>query len=121
MKRDMDLIREILLDIEKVPAGGFWDVDAFAVNRDRNEVLYTLRIMEQHSMVSECTSETMDGLDFVGNAVFILPAGYDFLDASRNNTVWKKFKDKVKNEGISFTFSIAIKLLKKLAEESVLG
>lgn len=121
MKRDMDLIREIMQDIERTPAGEIWDGEKFAASRNRADVVYTVRLLEQHGFISECTDDTFNGIDFRGCRVDILPPGYDFLDASRNNTLWQKFKDKIKNETPAFTLKLAVELLFKMAGEGLLG
>lgn len=121
MKRDLDLIREILLDIEKVPAGDCWDSEGFASSHNRSDVLFTLRIMEQHEFISSCTCDYVGGIDFCNCRVDILPTGYDFIDASRNDTIWNKFKERLKKESPAFTLKIAIALLFKMAKENLLG
>ena len=47
------------------------------------------------------------------------PAGYEFLDAARNDTIWKKAADKIKQSGVHVTVSLLAELLKKLLKESL--
>lgn len=117
----MDLIRDIMQDIESIPAGEIWNGEKFAASRNFADVVFTVRLMEQHGFISECTKDTFNGIDFRGCRVDILPTGYDFLDASRNNTLWQKFKDKIKNETPAFTLKLAVELLFKMARESLIG
>ncbi len=42
----------------------------------------------------------------------ITSTGYDFLDALRNDTIWKKTKEKMKEVG-GFTLGIAIEIAKE--------
>lgn len=45
--------------------------------------------------------------------------GHEFLDAARNDTIWKKAGEKIKQSGVQVTVSLLEELLKKLLKESL--
>ena len=48
-------------------------------------------------------------------------AGHDFLDAARNDTVWRAAKEKVLKPGVSWTFELLREILKALAKQQLAG
>lgn len=92
MRRDMDLVREILLAAESLPAaGGFIDLP----ERDDGELRYHLRIVAQAGLLDvqfaahEGTAhETvwLNGLTW---------QGHEFLSTARDNTRWRAAVHKV--------------------------
>lgn len=45
--------------------------------------------------------------------------GNGFLDAARNDTIWKKASEKIRQSGVYVTISLLEELLKKLLKESL--
>lgn len=45
--------------------------------------------------------------------------GHEFLDAARNETVWKKAEERIKKSGVEVTVSILQDLLKELLKQSL--
>jgi len=46
-------------------------------------------------------------------------AGHDFLDASRNDTIWAKFKKRAAKFGGSLSIPVAMELLKTLLKDQL--
>jgi hypothetical protein len=46
-------------------------------------------------------------------------AGHDFLDAARNDTVWRTAKEKILKPGVSWTFDLLKETLKALAKQQL--
>lgn len=89
MKRDMDLIRDIMLAIEDdvLTFGDGTDEDRFTASRD--VVLGHLHLMQQAGLI-EVDSQLLDGqYDLRG----LTWEGHDFLDTVRDPEVWKRTKD----------------------------
>jgi hypothetical protein len=104
MRRDMDLVREILLTAEGLPAEGGY-IDPLPGHPDEL-VRYHLRIMQQAGLldaqftVHEGTAHEamwLDGLTW---------AGHEFLDAARDNTRWKAAIRKVRGEAGGIAFEV---------------
>jgi hypothetical protein len=103
MKRDMDLCRQILLRVEAMPAngpGGVIDVPGYA----SEDINYQVKLMAQHNL--------LEAVDLSGNGplewhvVSMTWDGHDFLDATRNDTIWKKVKTEMKDRGVALTFEL---------------
>lgn len=108
MKRDMDLIRRIAMAAEALPARHNMtalenvDADTFATH-----VIW----MEEAGLLKATISESL--VDSTAAHVHRLTwAGCEFLDAARNDTIWRKVKDKALKPGMSFTFDLLKELLK---------
>lgn len=102
MKRDMDLIRRICMELEdKDPHNPM-----ISMNNVHDEVFreHALLLMEA-GLAQGMTQNMVAGQPFA--ALYRLTwAGHDFLDASRNDTIWKKAKEQVLRPGMSFTFEL---------------
>jgi hypothetical protein len=104
MKRDMDLARKILLAVEEkddyvipiVP-----DIDGY----DKKQIYYHIQLLDQAGLVESKSSSTYDkGTSwYVKSLTF---PGHDFLDASRNDTIWNKAKESNKSTGLSLTLDL---------------
>ncbi|SHH25711.1 Hypothetical protein SAMN05720766_10974 [Fibrobacter sp. UWH9] len=112
MERDMDLVREILLDIESVPAGCDWEHKDYGRNEDT--VYEHIQIMKQAGLVSGGIHEGSGGRFPV--SVKITWNGYEFLDASRDSKVWNSVKQKAMDSGVSLTFDVLLNALKMAAQ-----
>lgn len=92
MKRDLDLVRAILITAENAdgPIGG--DV-LLSIEPDAKKVAYHLELMQAHGLIN--VTVKYDGLN---HAPYMLELrsvtweGYDYLDAIRSTRVWGKAK-----------------------------
>jgi hypothetical protein len=107
MKRDMNLVRKVLLFVEALP-----ESDGFTQFKDSN---FTERQVEYHAvMLVEEGLLKRDGVfvEAEGGISFICDAltysGHDFLDAARDDTIWRKAMDKIAGT----TGSVSIEVLK---------
>jgi hypothetical protein len=117
MKRDMDLIREIMQDIEKIPASDEWDFKDF--NRDPIEVRKHLELLVDAKLISGEVVIDLSGSKCWVNNIAITWLGYEFLDASRSNKIWNEVKSKAIEKGVSLTFDGLLQALKVAAQVGV--
>lgn len=103
MKRDLELVREILLAVENFDAPrGTIDLDL--PGRDPELVSYHVKLMHEAGL--------LEGMDLTTRAGFCwLPTsltwtGHEFLDAARNDTVWNKALSTLKDKAPSVPFEI---------------
>ena len=106
MKRDLDLVRSILTDVEKADG----EVDAEDLVTDRwpfETVAYHIRLMAYHGLV-DLSDDTRDmNGETLSLAVSGLTwDGQDYLDAIRDPKVWAKVKKTVKEAVGSTTFEV---------------
>ncbi len=111
MKRDMELIRLLLLRDEgeqPVP-----DLSAYS----DEQLLYHSVLLIEAGLVHGHIGTGNQG-EPVGTVIFRLTwAGHEFLDAARNDTIWKKAVEKTKKAGVQVTMAVLEELLKKLLKE----
>lgn len=92
MKRDLDLVRSILIYVEN--AAGEVDADDMATERWPIEaVAYHVRAMAHHGLVDV----SRDARDMNGNTIELTVAGitwdgWDYLDSIREPKVWGRVK-----------------------------
>jgi hypothetical protein len=118
MKRDMDLIRQILNNAE---ARNFEDGEPpEPCHAQTVEEAYQIVLMNDAGLVqADCVSEAGTPVSAV---IFRLTwAGHDFLDAARNDTIWNKAKETILKPGVSWTFSILTEWLKQEAHNKIFG
>lgn len=116
MKRDMDLIRLMLLRTES--AG----IDKEAADKYHAECekypepvrAHQIAIMIEAGLIVGVTSSSPEsgGLPVRGIIGRLTWQGHEFLDAARDETTWKKVRDKVMKPAASFTFGILVEALK---------
>jgi hypothetical protein len=114
MKRDMDLIRTILLKIEADPSFNGWPQDRRAdaarlgiTGHDDAEVNYNLVQAVDAGLLEGNTKMAAHGVVMISK---LTPKGHQFLDDIRDVDVWRKTKERAKgvaNVGISFVWEIA--------------
>jgi hypothetical protein len=114
MKRDMDLMRDLLLKLEALPMrrGGIVtitpDADEIAVEGyGVDQIDYHLSQIRQAGLIDEGGARPMSGIGFR----CLTPAGHDFLDSVRDPETWSKTKKAAAGAG-GFTLD----LLKDLAK-----
>ncbi len=99
MTRDMDLIREILRIIEERPDGSR-DLNVSVPGRSPDAMRLHLHLMEDAGLI--------EGLTITSSSMIVMRltyAGYDFIEATRKDTIWNKAKDIAisKTGGLSLT------------------
>lgn len=123
MKRDLDLIREILLAIEN-------DQQPLDVpGKDPAEISYNLQLLIDRKFVEgKVAWGTGGGGRLVPMNCFatrITMSGHDYLDSVRNDQVWAKTKKNLEKAGgsgpLDFIQGLAAKVLAELAKSSMGG
>jgi hypothetical protein len=114
MKRDLDLCREILRQIGDSPNLNA-TVEVAVEGRSEDEITYQLHIMRQAGLIEAVDASSMDG------TVYLDPRltwkGNEFLDATSNNTVLNKAKEKLAQAGGAFTFDLLLAACKAVIRD----
>lgn len=118
MKRDMDLIRNILLEIEEIPYdAGLYDLQIEGYSP--LEVSYHIMLLDQAGYVDGENASTM------GNAKWKVRSltwqGHEFLEASRDESRWNKAKTIMKDKGGGMVFDVFKQLLGELMKGAIFG
>ena len=115
MKRDMDLARQILFEIEGLPNGNDVILQPEIENRSSDEVSYHIMLLVQAGYIEG--EEAPDGW----HASSLTWLGHEFLDAARDESRWNKAKKIVMEKGGAITFEMLKQLLLELMKNAVFG
>ncbi|MBC2592864.1 DUF2513 domain-containing protein [Ruficoccus amylovorans] len=114
MKRDFDLIRSIMLQVEQADSGTALVVLEVGPDIRDSAVAEHIELMvEADLVVGEVFSR--DPLTFAIQR--LTWGGHDFLENARNDTIWKKVVAQSKAKGSSMTLTILNGLLSRAAEK----
>lgn len=122
MKRDWDLIRELLIRLdEKGPEKHHLNSEDFNEER-RHEIAYQAELLEESGLIDAQIIKTTTGTpDFFAHR--LTWEGHELLDAIRNDTVWNRTKESFVSKGLSMTFdlvkSVAISVAKELLKSQI--
>jgi hypothetical protein len=92
MKRDLDLVRQILLELEDAPTLSGW-IDVKIDGRSREEIVYHVRLMHETGLIVAEDLSSLQVTDWRPKRM--TNEGHVFLDAARSDTVWSKAKEKL--------------------------
>jgi hypothetical protein len=118
MRRDLGLIRELLLKLEPLSDPHAWQT--IAANDPRiqvegytpDEIEYHLQLLVEQGFIDQPRSAPMEGIIFRR----LTWAGHDYLDAVRDPKIWRKTKEAADKVG-SWTFET----VKELAKSYIKG
>lgn len=99
MKRDMDLVRLILLEIEKeyVSTAIYnLSVDGY----DMATVAYHCKILHEKGLISDYKAQYASNEIYSFGVGSLTWEGNDFLDKVRDDTQWRKVKDTITKKGL---------------------
>jgi hypothetical protein len=114
MKRDMDLIRKILLTVQDMDAVDTTEV--VVENYDRDMVGYHIHLLLDAELLDGGKSATLRNP--YGYLVRRLTwDGHEFLDLARNDTIWNKAKAFVAERGLDISIKVLVPVLTQLVTE----
>ena len=114
MKRDMDLIRELLMWMEDQPAGYVGKVPDFP-GRSSDEVGYHFHLMMQAGLIDGMPIRSLSLSSPMVRPTALTYAGHDFIEHARNDTRWNRAKQVIIETGRSMTVESLMLALKALA------
>lgn len=118
MKRDMDLIRSILLDIEeRKPAYECWDPKPFFEDKDAAVVAEHMNLLISEGYLSGTVDYIPQSNRCFFSAIDLTWKGHEFLSLSRESRVWKVAKDKILDAGLAFSMPLLMDCLKNVAKK----
>ena len=116
----MDLVKAILLELEKNTPGRTYDSENFEIEGFSPEMVhFHMYLMEQAGLIFaiDVTGGGPGGPEMI--PVWLSWTGYEFLDAARNDGVWNKAKGMLSDKGLGMSFDVLKQLLLKLAQEGI--
>jgi hypothetical protein len=119
MKRDIDLIRRIILATRDAPAGE--SISCFEDDVARPVFLEHVRLLIEANLADGRILPGHMGVPEDAVIFRLTWDGHDYADAMNDETVWKKVREKILKPGVSWTFSILGELLKAEARKHLPG
>jgi hypothetical protein len=120
MKRDIDLVRMLLIHLEEKPDDKMvkeLELDGY----DKSNIKYHFILMDQAGLIRcerDVSSSTSDRV--INVFPFSLTwQGHELLEASRNETTWEKAKSIVMTKSGAISVDVLKALLVSMAKESV--
>jgi len=113
MRRDMDLIRMMLREYEDEEPKP--DLSGYTVK----QLLYHAQLMEEAGLIIATFIKDGDGSLCNANVERLTNDGHDLLEASRNDTVWTKFKQAALKVGGGVSIPVATELLKSIVKTQI--
>ncbi len=113
MKRDIDLVRGILLAIEdnKNVNGRGW-ISLNIPGRSREEISYHVRLMYEAGLIDAVDLSTLDKYEWQPKE--LTWQGRDFLNTARDEGLWEQSKKEIERIG-GFSFEVLKGILTTLA------
>lgn len=104
MKRDMDLVRKILFEVEATKP--FEVIHNLSIEEyDRQEIAYHCEMMYQAGLIKYYHGEECNNYDGVlyFQVQDLTWEGHDLLEAIRQDTIWNKTKKTIVDKGMGIT------------------
>lgn len=117
MKRDMDLVRNILLSAEALEHGYVNDSPKIDGYTDE-QVAHHIYLMWQAGLVKGADTSGVSCDSPTAILISVTWQGHDFLDAIRDPEIWKKTKD-IAGQAGGFTFELIGELAKGLLKTQI--
>ena len=118
MKRDMEIVRLLLLQQETGESPQ--ELNGY----EEQLVVYNAALMLEAGLIVGRAIEDETGTPVSVVILRLTWAGHDFLDSTRDPSIWATAKERVLKPGMSWTFSILLEFLKSEAQRrlgSVIG
>ena len=116
MKRDMDLVRKVLLEVEAGP--GFAASKIEIEGYTQEQIGYHILIMCEAGLVRGSPTTAMNDTSPRAIAGRLTWAGHEFLDAARDDTRWQKAMNTVRRIG-GVTLPVLLDVLKDLMKDAI--
>jgi hypothetical protein len=118
MKRDLDLMREILLTIEASNGPVYLPLPADPP-RPPGDVALQVQLLKDAGYIQAEFSPIRESLDIVGAIIRMTNSGYDYLDTVRNPKVWNETKSVLEKIGGSAALEVVKEIAAKFMAELI--
>ncbi|WEV40321.1 DUF2513 domain-containing protein [Lactobacillus sp. ESL0681] len=124
MELNYDFVREILIEIAKSNhAGGptakelidFAETKGFTYD----ELAYTLARLFEGSLVTKLPTPVGDSYKIAPSVGNLTWQGNEYLNSIRNQDIWTKTKDKLKQDGIKVAFDTVVSVASAIANHQL--
>ena len=121
MKRDLSLMRDILIYIEEIPDGHHIVSSEIDIEgKTQSQISHHCALLDDESLiVGHPLDDTDDTPDYYIER--LTSRGHSYLDSVRDESTWKKVLEEAKKQGGSLPFKIVEALALDLVRRAVLG
>lgn len=120
MQRNLDLVREILILSEDAEE----EISALCLSPakwTKQQIAFHVELMQAYGLLRARTTRNASGEAIQCDILGLTWDGYDYLDAIRSETVWKRAKDAIKASIGETTLSVVKDTCTSLAAELIRG
>lgn len=120
MKRNMDLCRLILFKIEeeyKFTVLHNLNVDGY----DLETVSYHCKLLWEAGLIDSYKSRYGNNIIYGFSVGLLTWEGHDFIDKIREDTFWKKTKEKIKDNALPMTIEVIKTVVTSLINQKLAG
>ena len=120
MKRDWDVIRRVLVDIEALPSADAM-VESHKLERiEPNLAAYNMRLLLKEGLIEGGGRlESMPGADPWIFASQLTWDGHELLDSIRRDTLWERIKATAASKGLDLTIDVVKGISRTIAEQLI--
>ena len=118
MKRDMDLVRKILMKLENAHYN-MSDIDLKIEGYNREEVSYHIMLLSEAGLIEARNNSSYSKSEW--RPIRLTWEGHEFVEASRDEDRWIKAKQIIKERGGGVAFEVVKMILMNLMKESLPG
>jgi hypothetical protein len=119
MKRDMDLVRHILVETENAGLTGTDSAALSAGDWDEPTVARHVELMKEAGLIDACVVSAMGAGPVRAVIDGLTWQGYDFLDAVRSETVWRETKSTIVEKVGTASFDVVKAVAAALAMKAL--
>lgn len=112
MKRDMDLIRLLLLQVEGEEKPDLKDVS-------EEQQVYHMTLLIEAGLVKGHAIDDSRGQPAGVIVQRLTWQGHEFLDVARNSSIWKTALDRIKSAGVTIGLPVLQEILTSLAKKQL--
>lgn len=117
MRRDMNLIRAIMLDLESHPEAELNLQEVALGDHDESVILEHLVLLEEAGMISLSVERYGSGEPPLYVVHRITWAGHEFLETVRSDTIWAKSTKFITGAGVGLAWPLLQAVLRAKAAE----
>jgi hypothetical protein len=121
MKRDLDLIRRLLLTLEGKPAGIVVTQFSEFPNTPDAELFEHIQLLLDADLVEGQVARSGKGSPVACAIMRITNKGHEFLDNARNDDVWNKVVRESKSKGVSLSLDVLAKIMGEIVAGMIRG
>lgn len=119
MKRDMELVRSILLQVEAAD-GSRSSGELDFMGHSQDEIYYHIELMQQRGLIDAVIKREWGGSVVYASIRGITWEGQDLLDSMRDDRVWSRAKRAISESIGSATFEVVKSVCSSIAAKMAL-